>query len=576
MATVEESEQGTFEDLGLHTELLRNIQEYGFTNPSEFQNAIIPVMVSRKSVIAKAQSGVGKTAAYAISLLQIVETQRTICKKRLFGTPIGTFFSTILCGSSLSRSSPQDSPQCLLSKLNDHGIHTGCLLKRSIADYAGVQYKGSAVLGEWKKWYQRVGHCRWHGNNCATNHLQGIIVVPTRELACGISKVFSQLSSKTTAMAFTESQAEWRTEGSQFQALHQHQVQVVILTTGRLLELMIYSELRFDWLKVLVLDEVHDLLSRGFEHVLLRISGLLPPQNFLQVWLMTSGYNQYDEPVNSKEIELASKFIESRPHCLTLHGDPGLTLLGVKQFYFPLVGEEQKLDAFCKLYESGALSMRPSVVFCNSKRKSMWLADKLTARGIAVLVVHNDMEQHECDTVENEWLHAWEEHGSNSGDILPVRIFITSSHSNRCIHMWNNFYTSVAVLYDIPVSIEEYMCCSGVPDHSDPARFECHIDLLEGDDKAGNGSKERPFATNLRAQGALLSYLATLTHGSAQDSSEVSSSQETIMGRVVVSFVCTADELSYLQSIETHYDTNIQELPATTDGAAASEIIQHI
>ena len=48
------------------------------------------------------------------------------------------------------------------------------------------------------------------------------------------------------------------------------------------------------------------------------------------------------------------------------------------------------------------------------------------------------------------------------------------------------------------------------------------------------------------------------------------------MGRVVVSFVCTADELSYLQSIETHYDTNIQELPATTDGAAASEIIQHI
>ncbi|CAH1399503.1 eukaryotic initiation factor 4A-III [Halyomorpha halys] len=65
----------SFQSMGLKEDLLRGIYAYGFEKPSAIQQrAIIPIVRGR-DVIAQAQSGTGKTATFAIAILQSLDTQ---------------------------------------------------------------------------------------------------------------------------------------------------------------------------------------------------------------------------------------------------------------------------------------------------------------------------------------------------------------------------------------------------------------------------------------------------------------------------------------------------------------------
>ena len=59
----------TFDELNLKPELLRGIYGYGFEKPSAIQQKAILPIIKGLDVIAQAQSGTGKTAAFAIGSL---------------------------------------------------------------------------------------------------------------------------------------------------------------------------------------------------------------------------------------------------------------------------------------------------------------------------------------------------------------------------------------------------------------------------------------------------------------------------------------------------------------------------
>jgi translation initiation factor 4A len=60
----------TFDKMGLKDLLLRGIYSYGFERPSNIQQKAIVPMISGRDIIAQGQSGTGKTATFAISMLQ--------------------------------------------------------------------------------------------------------------------------------------------------------------------------------------------------------------------------------------------------------------------------------------------------------------------------------------------------------------------------------------------------------------------------------------------------------------------------------------------------------------------------
>ena len=60
----------SFDSLGLSAELLRAIDEQGYTQPTPIQQKAIPVILQGKDVMAGAQTGTGKTAGFTLPLLQ--------------------------------------------------------------------------------------------------------------------------------------------------------------------------------------------------------------------------------------------------------------------------------------------------------------------------------------------------------------------------------------------------------------------------------------------------------------------------------------------------------------------------
>ncbi|XVJ65616.1 MAG: DEAD/DEAH box helicase [Lacibacter sp.] len=67
----------TFEALGLEDRLMKAITELGFTNPTPIQEKAIPVLLSgTKDFIGLAQTGTGKTAAFGLPLLQLLDEEK--------------------------------------------------------------------------------------------------------------------------------------------------------------------------------------------------------------------------------------------------------------------------------------------------------------------------------------------------------------------------------------------------------------------------------------------------------------------------------------------------------------------
>ncbi len=67
----------TFRDLGLSDSILKTLSSLGYETPSPIQAAIIPHIMAGRDVIGQAQTGTGKTAAFALPLLQSIDLKAT-------------------------------------------------------------------------------------------------------------------------------------------------------------------------------------------------------------------------------------------------------------------------------------------------------------------------------------------------------------------------------------------------------------------------------------------------------------------------------------------------------------------
>jgi ATP-dependent RNA helicase RhlE len=63
-----------FKQLGLSEEALRGVQAAGYTEPTPIQLRAIPLILAGKDVIGSAQTGTGKTAAFALPILTLLKT----------------------------------------------------------------------------------------------------------------------------------------------------------------------------------------------------------------------------------------------------------------------------------------------------------------------------------------------------------------------------------------------------------------------------------------------------------------------------------------------------------------------
>lgn len=117
--TAEKSKYETFEEFGFEKDILKGVKEAGFKVPSPIQQEAIPGIMQGKDVVAQAQTGTGKTAAFGlpamngigdkkgVSLLIIVPTRELAAQvsEELFrlGRYAGIQTAAVYGGQSISR-----------------------------------------------------------------------------------------------------------------------------------------------------------------------------------------------------------------------------------------------------------------------------------------------------------------------------------------------------------------------------------------------------------------------------------------------------------------------------------------
>ncbi len=63
----------TFNDLGLHPQVVEAVLERGYETPTPIQEGVIPLLLEGKDIIGQAQTGTGKTAAFSLPLLHNID-----------------------------------------------------------------------------------------------------------------------------------------------------------------------------------------------------------------------------------------------------------------------------------------------------------------------------------------------------------------------------------------------------------------------------------------------------------------------------------------------------------------------
>ncbi len=65
-----------FDAFNLHPQLVQAVTELGYTEPTPIQSEIIPILLEGRDVVGQAQTGTGKTAAFALPILHNLQTER--------------------------------------------------------------------------------------------------------------------------------------------------------------------------------------------------------------------------------------------------------------------------------------------------------------------------------------------------------------------------------------------------------------------------------------------------------------------------------------------------------------------
>jgi ATP-dependent RNA helicase RhlE len=72
-----------FENLNLIEPLLKAVYKKGYLSPTPIQEKAIPVILQGKDIFGCAQTGTGKTAAFALPILQLLETEKDRSQRRV-------------------------------------------------------------------------------------------------------------------------------------------------------------------------------------------------------------------------------------------------------------------------------------------------------------------------------------------------------------------------------------------------------------------------------------------------------------------------------------------------------------
>merc|ERR1712241_1129362 len=202
----------------------------------------------------------------------------------------------------------------------------------------------------------------------------------------------------------------------------------VVGTPGRVNDMVHKSHLRLDALKLFVLDEMDEMMSRGFRGLILETMEMFPPSLQMAVF----GATLPDDALAEMKRFLRNPVrLEFKKKCLTLDG--------VHQFYVEIEREEFKKDTLVDLLST--FPSKPIIIYCNTRRKVDFMSNYLTQQGIAHATLHAELDQRERDFIMSGF--------ADQGGILLSTDLLARGNDAPAF--------PVVINFDLPQNVENYL-----------------------------------------------------------------------------------------------------------------------
>jgi len=332
----EEKKIENWDDFDLKPNLLRGIYAYGFEKPSEIQKKTIQHIIQGKELIAQAQSGSGKTAAFTIGTLESID----VTKK------------------------------------------------------------------------------------CT----QALILAPTHELAKQISMVVSSLGAMMPELVIKTIIGGTSIKNDS-QEIKKNTPHIIVGCAGRVYDMIRRNILNVSDVKLFILDEADEMLSRGFKDQIYNIFQYFPET--LQAILFSA-------TMPSDIIQLTNKFMND-PVKIVMKAED-LTLECIQQYYVAIFNDNAKFDMLKELFSY--ISVSQCIIYCNSVPRVNDLYKAMTDEGFSVCAIHSSMDKEERERAFY--------HFRNGGS----RVLISSDITARGIDIQQ---VSTVINFDIPKSCNTYL-----------------------------------------------------------------------------------------------------------------------
>jgi ATP-dependent RNA helicase RhlE len=327
----------TFKDFGFDERLLEGIEATGYETATPVQEKVIPLILQGRDLIASAQTGTGKTAAFLLPLIQ------------------------------------------------------------------------------------RIMH------SAESDHINALIIVPTRELAVQIAQNLEGLSYFTSISSLA---VYGGGDGASFvqerQALSRG-AEIVICTPGRLIGHLNMGYVKLKHLQYLILDEADRMLDMGFNDDIMKIISFLPTNRQTLLFSAT---------MPRKIRELAKKILKNPEEITISLSKPPER---IKQEAF-VVYDTQKpalIKHLLKLAEYNTV-----LIFCSKKHTVKDLTHQLKRAGFSADEIHSDLEQGMREQVLASFINK------------RLRILVATDILSRGIHIDN---IDLVINYDVPNDGEDYV-----------------------------------------------------------------------------------------------------------------------
>ena len=285
----------TFQQLGLEEHLLQAINDLGFETPSEVQQKAIPTLLSDENdLVALAQTGTGKTAAFGLPVL--------------------------------------------------------------------------------------------HHIDASSDHIQALILSPTRELVQQIKKQLFKFTKFREDKIFVEAVFGGEKIDRQMNNL-KRTTHIVVATPGRLIDLIERGSVDISQVKTVILDEADEMLSMGFKQDLNRILKFTTKTD-RKTWLFSATMPEEIKRIVKTYMNANAPRVEINKNSLVNSNI---------RHHFTKTTLKEKINDIVSFLEKRQAER--GIIFCRTKAGAQNLASYLIEEGFSTAALEGNMQQKERDKV---------------------------------------------------------------------------------------------------------------------------------------------------------------------------------